>query len=215
MSQRERIEALLAERVTEGLSPELEAELGRLLGESVDSVDESVDSSPEAARWDAAAAAVAVAFTPREPMPPGLAQKLLSDAELFVAGARREARKRAPAMTTGAASAAELGDDKGARPVVAEPKGLRGRWGWLAAAAAFALFAGQTWRLESAGRAAAAPTSSTLHATCTAEGKADGPVVELLWNAPERQGVLVFDRSAAAAPSGSGHAVYRCVPAAP
>jgi hypothetical protein len=210
MNDRERIEALLVERVTEGLSPELEAELGRLLGEPV-------DSSPEVARWDAAAAALAVAVTRREPLPPTVVQNLLVDAELFVTGARRDARKRAPAMTTGAASAAELGDDKGARPVVAEPAGLRARWGWFAAAAAFALFAGQTWRLESAGRSvgASAPTSSTLHATCTAEGRADGPVVELLWNAPERQGVLVFDRPAAAAPGASGHAVYRCVPAAP
>lgn len=210
MNQRERIEALLAERVTEGLSPELEAELERLLGESA-------ESSPEVARWEAAAAALAVAVTRRESLPPSLAQRLLGDAELFVAGARRDARKRAPAMTTGAASAAELDDGPRARPGVAGATVLRARWGWLAAAAAFALFAGQTWRLEAAGRAAgaSAPASSTLHATCTAEGKADGPVVELLWNAPERQGVLVFDRPVATAPSASGHAVYRCVPAAP
>jgi hypothetical protein len=209
MNQRERIEALLAERVTEGLSPELEAELERLLGEPV-------DSSPEAARWDAAAAALAVADARREPLPPALAQSLRADAELFIAGARRDARKRAPAMTTGAAAAAELGDDQGARPAVAAPTGLRARWGWLAAAAAFALFAGQTWRLEAARQSAAASApSSTLHATCTPEGKADGPAVELLWNAPERQGVLVFDRPAAAAPNASGHAVYRCIPAAP
>jgi hypothetical protein len=210
MNQRERIESLLAERVTEGLSPELEAELGRLLGEPV-------DSSPEVARWDAAAAALAVAVTRRESLPPSLARSLLGDAELFVAGARRDARKRAPAMTTGAASAAELDDGPRARPAVARPTPLRARWGWLAVVAAFALFAGQTWRLESAGRTAvaSAPVSSTLHATCTAEGKPDGPVVELLWNTPERQGVLVFDRLAAAAPSASGHAVYRCVPAAP
>ncbi|HEU4406954.1 MAG TPA: hypothetical protein VFS43_16925 [Polyangiaceae bacterium] len=212
MNQRERIEALLAERVTEGLSPAHEAELERLLGGPV-------DASPEAARWEAAAAAVAVASVSADKggLPPALARALLDDAELFVAAAKREERKRARVMTTGAASAAELGPDEGARPAPAAGGWLSSRWGWVAAAAACALFAAQTLRLEAARGAAGggASASSTLHVTCSVEGGGGEPAGELLWNARERQGVLVFDRSPGAAPSASGHVVYRCAPVAP
>jgi hypothetical protein len=211
MNQRERIEALLADRVTEGLSPAHEAELERLLGGPV-------DASPEAARWEAAAAAVAVASVSadKEELPPALARALLDDAELFVAAAKREERKRARVMTTGAASAAELNPNEGARPATAAGGWLSSRWGWVAAAAACALFAAQTFRLESArGAAGGAAASSTLHVTCSIEGGGGEPAGELLWNARERQGVLVFDRSPGAAPSASGHVVYRCAPVAP
>lgn len=215
MTKRERIETLLAERVTEGLPPEGEAELAGLLGGPA-------DASPEAARWEATAAALALASLEAggvEPLPPALARSLREDAELFVASARRDARKRAHVMTTGAASAAVLGEREGGEGAAAAgPRASGARWGWLAAAAAFALFAGQTWRLEAAGRAAAsgaAAPPSTLHVTCSVEGDARQPVGELLWNAHDRQGVLVLDRAAGPAPGASGHVVYRCAPAAP
>jgi hypothetical protein len=217
MNKRERTEALLAEHVTEGLSPELEAELGRLLGGPV-------GSSPEAERWEAAASAVAVASVAADAqaLPPSLARALCDEAELFVASARRDERKRARSMTTGAASAAELGPDD-ADGGERSARGDAGRswrswrWGWVAAAAGFVLFAAQTWRLEAAGRAAAAaaPSSTTLHVTCSAQGKGAEPSGELLWNAHDGQGVLVFDRAPGPAPSGSGHVVYRCAPVAP
>ncbi len=188
MTTGERLELLLAQRVTEGLSAEGEAELTLLLGE-----DPSM--SDEVRRWEVAAAATAQSFVAARAsavaIPPGLARRLTEEAELFVAAASRSSRKAAGAkwMTTGAASAAEM---PSLRPLAETPRRIP--FAWWAAAAALVLCAGQTWRLHQASSAIGAASAAggqgeIVQARCTSEP--GGLPATLSWDTRARTGTFV------------------------
>jgi hypothetical protein len=221
MTTGERRERLVAERVTEGLSAEGEAELTLLLGEDP-------ATSDEVRQWEMAAAAVAQAFVGARAtaeIPPSVARRLTEEAEIFVAAASRSSRKAAGAdwMTTGAASATEM---PSVRPPAASPSRIP--IAWWAAAAALLLCAGQTWRLHEAARpgggaSAAARGGEVVQALCTSDS--GGRPASLSWDARARTGTIVVSPtpSSSDAPGanlrtgggGAGPVVYRCEAALP
>lgn len=173
-----RAHELLVQRATEGLDPEAAAELARLGAADVDS-------------FDLAAAAVAVAAVPREPLPAELAAKLLAAAP----GSRAVAAPPTSALST-APSVPSVAADlpapalRAARSMAAPrpPRGGAGRnrlvWGlaasgWLAAAAVAAV--ALTRGPAGVGPAASPPTAPSVAGPAPFAGASASELVTLRW----------------------------------
>jgi murein L,D-transpeptidase YcbB/YkuD len=141
ISNEERREELLADAVTEGLAPEREAELARLLRRSAGTSRDAIET---------AAAAAAIVFASQAQsvrVPVSLSKRLEREADSFVANQRRGQRRIGSATTGGASSSVvDLTGPEEARPLNDNAAPAR-VWPWLAAAAAV-LFVVQSARLH-------------------------------------------------------------------